>query len=135
MEAIVDKAIEKAIDQAVQILTKEKKISPFSFLVHTDSCITSVMPIEKDYYMDEGVMVDSFKSFGNEKLNETNVEGFSVVYQSKTMLKGNEIEVIVVFCKFKNDILPLKTRIYYFPFTFWEQQPFIDFESAFASEN
>lgn len=134
IEILIDKTINFGIDQAIQLLDKENTFSPFGFLVHTDDCFTSVVPKDADYYLDEGVMIDDFKNFGNEKLNDPNVEGYSVVYVSKTKIHQNETDIIVVFCKFRNDTLPLKTRMYYFPYTILAGKPFIHFENAFASE-
>ncbi len=133
IDILVDKTVEFAIDEATQKLNSEQKFQPFSFLINSDGGFTSVIPAVYDYYFDESVMVDSFKSFGNEKLMGT-AEGFCICYTSSVSLKGGEAEVIVVFCKFKNDHLPLKTRIYYFPFTTSHGSVFIDFEASFASE-
>lgn len=133
IEILIDKSIDFAIDQMVKNLSEKEIVQPFAFLVHTD-CLTSVVPQDTDYYLDDGVMLDDFKNFGNEKLNEPNVEGYSVAYTSKTKINENEMDIIVIFCKFKKDTLPLKTRMYYFPYTMQAGKPYIDFENAFASE-
>lgn len=131
IETMVDKAIDEAIDRAVLVLKNEKILSPFMFLINENNFI-SVVPTEKDYYYDDSVMVDSFKSFANEKLTE--VEGYCVVYDKKTTIKGLEMNIIAIFIKMKNDTLPLKTRVYYFPYNIVGENPMIDFELAFASE-
>lgn len=133
IEILIDKSIDFAIDQMVKNLSEKEIVQPFAFLVHTD-CLTSVVPTDMEYYLDDGVMIDDFKNFGNEKLNEPNVEGYSVAYTSKTKINENEMDIIVIFCKFKNDTLPLKTRMYYFPYTILAGKPYIDFDNAFASE-
>ena len=65
IETMVDKAIDEAIDRAVLVLKNEKILSPFMFLINENNFI-SVVPTEKDYYYDDSVMVDSFKSRGRE---------------------------------------------------------------------
>jgi len=134
IDSTIDQSIEIAIDQAILDLDREKAIQPFCFLVQHDGCFTSVVPNETDYHFETSTMVDSFKDFGNQTLSSTTTEGYCIVYNSETSVKDTNTNAITVFLKLKNDHLPLKTRIYYFPYSFYNGKPSIDFESAFASE-
>lgn len=134
IEILIDKGIEKAIDKAIYFLDTEKKFEPFCFLIQSDACFTEVVPNKDEFHFEENIMVDAFKDFANEKLEEASAEGFCITSTLQTFLKGEPIEALAIFFKFKNDHLPLKTRIYYFPYTFVNQKPFIDFDSVFSSE-
>ena len=135
LEKIIDSAIDTAIDAAVNILNTKKELNTFCFLINSDQCFTSVVPNETEFIFDESYIVDSFKDFGNEKMEDAGTEGFCITYSQTVKLRDTETDAIVIFLKLKNDHLPLKTRIYYFPYSFVSGKPFVDFESAFASEN
>ena len=134
IESLIDKGIEQAIDKAIYFLDLNKKLEPFCFLVQKDGCTTDVVPNKEEFHFEENIMVDAFKDFANEKLEDETTEGYCITSTLKTYLKGEEIEALAIFFKFKNDHLPLKTRIYYFPYTFVNGKPYIDFESVFSSE-
>lgn len=134
IEILIDKGIEQAIDKAIFFLDTDKKLEPFCFLIQKDGCTTDVVPNKDEFHFEENIMVDAFKDFANEKLDDDSTEGYCITSTISTFLKGEEIEALALFFKFKNDHLPLKTRIYYFPYTFVNQKPYIDFESAFSSE-
>lgn len=135
LEKLIDTAIDTAIDAAVNILNAKKQLNVFCFFVNSDGCFTSVVPNETEFNFDESYIVDSFKDFGNEKMEDAGTEGYCITYSQTVKLHGTETDAIVVFLKLKNDLLPLKTRIYYYPYNFVDGRPFVDFESAFASEN
>lgn len=129
-EDFVEKYINAAIDIAVNILDKKQMLPPYSFLIENDGNLQTVFPDESNYLFEDQMLVDSFKDFGNQKIAEENI-GFCVIYNSKINAENN---AITLFFKFKNDTLPLKTRVYYFPYFFQNQKPFVLFEKAFSSE-
>ena len=135
LESLIDTAIDTCIDTAIGILNTKKQLASFCFLINSDQCFTSVVPNTTEFNFDESYIIDTFKDFGNEKMEESEALGYCITYSQKIQLKGTESNSIVIFVKLKNDYLPLKTRLYYFPYHFVSGKPYIDFASAFASEN
>lgn len=134
LEETIDKSIEYAIDQVIQKLNENQHFDPFCFLIQHDGCFTDVVPTETDFRFDETYMTDSFKDFGNDKLEENFAEGYGLITKKEITLNDEKQESICIFLKFQNDWLPLKTRIYYFPYLIIGRKPSILFDRAFASE-
>jgi|GEM_PF-902922 len=133
-EDFVERYINAGIDIAVHILNEKRLLPPYSFLINHDGNLQTVIPNEADFLFEDHVIIDYFKDFGNQKISENLNAGFCVIYNSK-INKGTGIsDAITLFFKFKNDTLPLKTRVYYFPYFFQNQKPYINFELAFSSE-
>ncbi len=133
-EQTIDIYLNKAIDIAVNILNEKQILPPYSFGVRKDGQISFVEISDTDYYVDDQSLIDSLKDFGQHILSEEDAEGFVIMYNSKINLKETEYDCITFYFKFIKDPLPLKTRIFYFPYTLIGGKPNILFGDAFASE-
>ncbi|MDO4225161.1 MAG: hypothetical protein Q4C75_04655 [Bergeyella zoohelcum] len=134
IDLLIDKTMETAMDRAIYFLDTEKSFRPFCFLIQKDTCLSLLMPNDTEFSFDESLMVDYFKDFAMQKLDENTAEGFCVVSITTTLIRGEETPAILMLFKFRNDTLPLGTRVYYFPYSFQNGKPFVDFHSVFASE-
>lgn len=133
-ETTLDKTIDLALDSAINALNKNQDFQPICFLVNKDCTMTSVLPDDKNNELDTTYLLDSFKDFAAEKIEEPEYSGYCLVYISEINLENEKSNAITLFLKFKNDNLPLKTRIYYFPYIIRQEKPEILFDLAFASE-
>ena len=133
-EETIDIYVEKAIDIAVNILNDTQILPPYSFGVRKDGQISFVEINDKNYYFDDKTLIDSLKDFGQQMISEEKTEGFVIIYHSKISLKEIENDCITIYLKFAKDPLPLKTRIFYFPYILMDDKPNILFAEAFSSE-
>ncbi len=133
-ETSLDKSIDFALDCAIKFLDEAREFYPFCFMIDAEGKIISVVPQTDNDYPESTYLIDTFKDFAGEKMQQPEYIGFCVTYNVSLNLNEGKTDAVAIFLKFKNDNLPLKTRIYYFPYLLNGEKPQILFDLAFSSE-
>lgn len=133
-EQQLDQYLTAALDIAVHILDRKGILPPYSFLILNDNSLQTLVPKTTEFLYDDPELIDTFKEYGQQEMVLGKAAGYCVISSSPLPGRGLTINAITVFFKFLEDPLPLKTRVYYFPYHLQNGKPAVLFEAAFSSE-
>ena len=133
-EEQLDHYLTAALDIAVHILNKKGILPPYSFLILNDHSLQTLVPKTNEFLYDDPELIDNFKEYGQQEMMLGKAAGYCVISSSALPGDSKTASAITVFFKFLEDPLPLKTRVYYFPYLVQNGQPTVLFDAAFSSE-